>query len=642
MRTSRVVPGLLLAMLPVAGWAQSGWREPGELPPHLAVERGRAKGGAALDDPELDRLAATLSERVRRQFQQSADEAEGPAPSCASPEAVARRLRALRTLGRFDACVELADRCQAGTAPGQDAVLAEGGRCADAAHRFTRALELFDAASAPAFDASPIHEGVVLLHARFAHFTHYEDRVPAILARHPVLAARSPLVVAALELLRDGSTSRAPRADAEAEAARWMASPDPVLRQAGRVGWAAHLAFDLYEVSSALRLLDGWDDLASPEEWLPTAYFGLFHQPLPGALLHARMVYDAARPHLHGAGWLPTAENTETYTGIEEAACSGKVLGGTGAAGLRATGDAWLAGTASTESAAATVGDVARTFPGADVLTFQGNLLEAQGNGPAAVSRYWAAHRACPFYDRAHVALAEAAARARRNSFADAPALAERARRAASAAPFPPELSSYVVNWSWLGAEGRAMLQESLAFWAPHVKRLHDRGQRIYVKPSFRLMSEVPGLEFLRDQRIDFGGAYRDNRLWDDVSGASTGELSVFPYAALEAGRWFTYNVAAHEVAHGFHSSLAGPQAQCITRLYAGASRRGAFPDPYAALNSSEYFAQAVGYFIRPVDAPSRLGVNRQWLIENDPELERFLRDIESGMDPAAIGCPAG
>ena len=185
------------------------------------------------------------------------------------------------------------------------------------------------------------------------------------------------------------------------------------------------------------------------------------------------------------------------------------------------------------------------------------------------------------------------------------------------------------------------MLQESIAFWAPHLKRLSDRGQRIYVKPSFRLMSEAPGFDFLRDQRIDFGGTYRDNRLWDDVSGASTGSLSVFPYAALEAGRWFTYNVAAHEIAHGFHSALPAPQAACIARLYAGASRRGAFPDPYAALNSSEYFAQAVGYYIRPVDAPPRLGANRQWLIENDPGMEQFLRDIESGLDPAAMGCPA-
>src|SRR5262249_38726701 len=142
-----------------------------------------------------------------------------------------------------------------------------------------------------------------------------------------------------------------------------------------------------------------------------------------------------------------------------------------------------------------------------------------------------------------------------------------------------------------------------------HVAFLQASGARVYLKQAFERLSEVPGYASLRDARVDGPGFEEDNRLWDDIGGVSDGRLAVFDYASVLEAPFGAYNVAAHETAHLFHARAPAAIDDCIGTLYQGARARDLFPDPYAAINKAEYFAQGVGYYLTPVDAPPRFGL---------------------------------
>jgi hypothetical protein len=282
-----------------------------------------------------------------------------------------------------------------------------------------------------------------------------------------------------------------------------------------------------------------------------------------------------------------------------------------------------------------------RRAPGrADLLAFQGSLYEALGDDAEAQRRYWASHEACPYWDRSHEGLDVLWVRQRNRSFADAPASLERARREVERTAFPPELELYVANWPSLTAEARDRLRYALRFWAPHVRPVQASGQQMYLKPAYQLLSDVPGLSRYRDQRVGSSATFHDNRLLDDIGGVATQELAVVDLAGVLEAPFGDYNTAEHEFAHQFHFTLPRAQAACVDALYRAAQSRNLFPDPYAAINPFEYFAQGVGYFTRPPGSAERLGLNRQWLLDNDPALDRFIASLPSATSPGSIACP--
>ena len=566
-----------------------------------------------------------------------------PVPPCSDPAAAAARQRDLRTTGGFGECGQVADRCRsqlpAGT-PGLERVLFEGARCATAENRFERARELFDQATRPEHAQSPAFPGMVFVFARFALFGQYPGEVDGILARAWPPDERV-LVRAALEYLRDGTTTRARPEQVDARVDQWIAGPDDVLRQAALVARARFLSGLRYRTREGARLLAAsLDRLVSPEEWLPTAYFSLYHQLAPDFIL-ARPIYDAVSPYLHSASFLPVADNTFTYTELVSSTCADRVLQGRDRELLLGIQAAWSEGRLTPAVALGATVFVERREPGrADLLAFQGSLYEALGDDAEAQRHYWASHEACPYWDRSHEGLDVLWVRQRNRSFADAPASVERARLEVERTAFPPELETYVANWRSLTAESRDRLRYALRFWAPHVRPVQQSGQQMYLKPAYQLLSEVPGLSRYRDQRVGSSATFHDNRLLDDIGGVATQELAVVDLAGVLEAPFGDYNTAEHEFAHQFHFTLPRAQAACVDALYARAQSRSLFPDPYAAINAFEYFAQGVGYFTRPPGSPVRLGLNRQWLLDNDPDLDRFIASLPSASSTAAIPCP--
>ncbi len=625
--------------------ASPSWRDHARTPAsrHLtAVAASSRVQRFQASDAELTRLANTLAGRLRGLFEQAAAEIKKPVPGCDTADAVVRFQRALRTNGLLTDSQNFALVCQSQLRSGQpslDEILVEGALAAWGRGRLSDAYTLFDAATT-GYASSDIHEGAVLQFAAFAFFTQYQNDVESILARHPDLGGRTNDVIGTFELLTGGTPSRTSVAAATAEAERWARSSDRVLAQAGRVYWSGHLGYDLYAMTDSLRFLDQFPDMVSPEEWMDTAFWGAYHQPMPEAMTNARTVYDAVRTFLHRGSWVPLEDNPATYTEIAASVCPTAVLTGADAAALADLANQWLTGADTTANVTASVARLSATSPNkADVLTFEGSLKLAAGDETGAIDKFWAAHQACAYWNLAHSGKRAISTAQRRRGYADSPALAARAAQNAAAAVFPPELEGFVLDWAWLSDTARQQLKESLWFWAPYLKTLYARGERIFIKPAFRLLSQVPTYGSIRDRRVAFSG-YDDNRLYDDIGGVNNGTVAVFTVDELESARYYAYNTPAHEVAHGFHHALPADKAACITKLYAAARARNLFADPYASQNEAEYFAQGVGYFLQPADLPGRLGLTRTWLTANDPDLDRFIAQIGTGAAPETFTCP--
>jgi hypothetical protein len=485
---------------------------------------------------------------------------------------------------------------------------------------------------------------MVYVFARFALFGQYSRDTDAILARNPGAGPEErTLLLASLEYLRNGSTTRARPERIAARVQQWIAGPDDVLSQVAVVGQARLLIALRYQTREGARLLAAsLPRLVSPEEWLGLSYFALYHQRAPDFVL-ARPIYDAARPHLHSGSFLPVSDNTYTYTEIAASACADRVLQGRDQDLLKAIQAAWTDGRLSLAAALAASTFLERRHPGhADVQAFLGSLYEARGDDAEAQRRYWAAHVACPYYNRSHDGLDVLWVRQRNRAFSDAAQNLARARAEADRAAFPEELSTYVANWPALSADARQLLRYALRFWAPHVRLVQASEQRLYVKPAFQLLSDVPELARYRDQRVGSSPVFHDNRLLDDIGGIAAQDLAVVDLAGVLETPYGDYNTTEHEFAHQFHFVLPRAQAACLDALFAGAQSRGLFADPYAGSNVYEYFAQGVGYFTRPPGSAERWGLNRQWLIDNDPALDRFIASLPGATSPAAIPCPVG
>jgi tetratricopeptide (TPR) repeat protein len=643
--TGRLLRAALLATLvalPAAAQEPEGPRHR-ERRPHLvspapatAVQQ-RSGERAAVADPDVERLSRLLSSTLADEFRSAQERADGARFDCRHAPRGAAHLRALRTLGRFDECAALAETCRQTPAAGE--AVFEGARCAAAADQFERAYALYDLATRPDQAGAADFQGRVYRFARFAFYTQYPDQAAAIVARNP--AWTPELILGVIEYLVEGFTRRAPVAAVEAEVMRWTREADPTLRQAGVVGWAGHLSGNLYRSREALQFLEAnLSGLTSPEEWYPWVYWSLYRQRKPD-FERARLPYEAALEFLHADSWLPVSQSIYSYSQLAATICTDRVLQGPALRDQEAIKSAWLSGASTPDDALAQAQRLDRASPRrADLLTFMGSLAESLGRDEQALAYYWRAHLACSYYSRAHAGLVGLGDRRYYGAFADHDTLRLRAEATARATVFPSALSVFVANWASLPPEGRERFKYAVRVWANHIASLAASGARVYVKPAFQRLSEVPGYESLRDARVDGPGFEEDNRLWDDIGGVADGRLAVFEYDAILETPFGAYNVAAHEVAHLFHAKAPPAVGNCITALYRGAAARNVFPDPYAAINEAEYFAQGVGYYITPLDAPPRFGLTVRWLMENDPGLYELYRQIEATSDVSRIACP--
>ncbi len=195
----------------------------------------------------------------------------------------------------------------------------------------------------------------------------------------------------------------------------------------------------------------------------------------------------------------------------------------------------------------------------------------------------------CPEYGRAHAVLAKAIQFQRFDVDVHRPAC--ESRLAAAAVPEVPGIERFVVNWKSLSPRHQKRVALSIAPWRRFVPVLLAGGADFYIKPMYMRLSEVPGQETLKDQRISY-----DSRLWDDVRG-SGGYHTVTGIEDVEATIFDRYNTVLHELTHQVHAVLTADQSREIQDLYRRTKARDeathdAFISRYSAVAVEEYLAE--------------------------------------------------
>jgi len=240
----------------------------------------------------------------------------------------------------------------------------------------------------------------------------------------------------------------------------------------------------------------------------------------------------------------------------------------------------------------------------------------------------------CPEYGRAHAVLAKAIQFQR---FAvDAHRAAYEAAFAAAPMPDVPGIERFVRNWGALPARARKRVALSIAPWQRFIPVLLAGRADFYIKPMYMRLSEVPGQETLRDQRISY-----DSRLWDDVRG-SGGYHTVTGIEDVEATIFARYNTVLHELTHQVHAVLTADQSREIQDLYRRTKARDevtndAFISRYAAVAVEEYLAEGANALLAVErDAYDPRPEVRSRLERRDPELKALVVRLMALTDVSA------
>ncbi|HVP14648.1 MAG TPA: tetratricopeptide repeat protein [Terriglobales bacterium] len=264
---------------------------------------------------------------------------------------------------------------------------------------------------------------------------------------------------------------------------------------------------------------------------------------------------------------------------------------------------------------------VRRAHPGwVDPLARLASLDFEEGRFDGARDLSFAALAICPEYGRAHAILAKALQFER---FAvDVHRAAYEARFAAAPMPDLPGIERFVLNWASLPPRDQKRVALSIAPWKQFVPVLLAGGADFYIKPLWMRLSEVPGQETLKDQRIDY-----DSRLWDDVRGCG-GYHTVTGIEDVEATIFDHYNTVLHELTHQVHAVLTADQSREIRELYQAAKARDevthdAFISRYSGVAVEEYLAEGANAYISvDRDAYDSRPEIRSRLERRDPALE--------------------
>ena len=247
----------------------------------------------------------------------------------------------------------------------------------------------------------------------------------------------------------------------------------------------------------------------------------------------------------------------------------------------------------------------------------------ARGNYRAARDLAMQALERCPEYGRAHNALAKAL-ELERNEIDVHRADYER-RFDAIPLPVVPGIDKYVLNWDSLSRRHQKRVAMSIAPWKAFIPILIAGGSTHFIKPLHLKLSETPGMETLKDQRIN-----TDARLWDDVRGAG-GFATVTGIEDVERSIFDKYNTVLHELTHQVHGVFTADQAREIQEHYRRAKdresvSRNGFLSRYASGTVWEYFAEGANAIASPQrDAYDPREVVLQRLESIDPDLQKLV-----------------
>lgn len=257
----------------------------------------------------------------------------------------------------------------------------------------------------------------------------------------------------------------------------------------------------------------------------------------------------------------------------------------------------------------------------------RGELLAARRLAASALTR-------CPGHGRAHAVLAKAIEGLRLRQ--DPHRAADEARFAATPMPQVPAIERYVLNWAQLSPRHQKRVALSLAPWKAFIPVLVEGGATHFIKPLDMRLSETPGAQALKDQRIGY-----DSRLWDDVRGMG-GFNTVTGIEDVERSIFGRYNTVLHELSHQVHGVLTADTAREIQELYRRAKLRderskNAFLSRYAGGSVWEYFAEGANALDSPRrDAFDTREIVRERLQAMDSELQALVQRLFDQTDTRA------
>jgi tetratricopeptide (TPR) repeat protein len=196
-----------------------------------------------------------------------------------------------------------------------------------------------------------------------------------------------------------------------------------------------------------------------------------------------------------------------------------------------------------------------------------------------------------PNHGRAHATLAKAMES--RVLAIDIHRARDEARLKRSRSPEVPGIATFVTNWNSLTERHRKRVALSMEPFAAFIPILVEGGQTFTIKLLHERLSEMPGHEDLKDERISY-----DQRLWDDVRGCG-GTDTVTGIEDVERTIFGRYDTVLHELAHQVHGVLSTEDKNRIERAYTVARERESAGKPtflsrYQGSSVWEYFAEGV------------------------------------------------
>jgi hypothetical protein len=280
-------------------------------------------------------------------------------------------------------------------------------------------------------------------------------------------------------------------------------------------------------------------------------YRSLYTQP--NGLEVGRTFYDAYLPFATTQSFFYAGFNTYTYTELAQGPCSKTVLQGKSLLALKELTTAWRDGAISKDEIFQRSQALLRLEGAkADLLTFIGSQHEAKFELSAARQAYWDAHLACRYYERAHAGLMSVNDEELRRKSHLLPKFIDQMKGDIKGVDFPNSLDKWIINRSVIPDEGQLFLKHGVRFFAPYIDIMAETG-KVYLKQTHELMSDVPGKEYVRDQRVANAA---DNRLRDDLTGMHGNELGIVVTERIFSALFINHNTLEHEAAHQFHINV--------------------------------------------------------------------------------------
>lgn len=572
----------------------------------------------------------TLASALETQFERALAPLAQPSPKCVEP-AGADYAYALFVAGRLTECAAYARTCVAEPQLTSPEVLLQGAICEAQSFRWREADELFQAATAEPLRGSPQAALAVSHYVAFALANGFDDRVEAILARHPQWSEGERGIVRAL-LARAArlDTGAVDRAAMDQFLEKWRAQSQGRLAEFLTV-LKARIEYNEGRYSSAMTIATSeFPQLHDPMSWYYLAFMTFYHG-LDKQFGQARVIYEAYDRFAQPWWQLPIENNVFTYSEIYSQECQSTTLQGSDRASFDRLKASLRKGQITIERALIQMRDWQQRFPDrADVLSALGGMLSLLGHHDEAEQHLWQAHRLCRYFNRAHWGLALTWRTRKFISLPDYQQNEQRMQRELGGIGLPPAADQYFINWRSFDGSALQRVVFGARIYVPHLEFFASKNLKAFLKFSYDLLSESPGNTKLRDQRIGGGKYPNDHRLWDDVRGAG-GETVVADIHEVLDSPHGSYNLLGHEMAHQLQTymSYVFPQGvERIRELYQEALVSGNFPDKYSSQNMEEHFAQGVTYFLVPTDAPTRFGLNRSWLTRHNQAQEQFIVDV--------------